>query len=76
MSPSHIAAQIVNCSLTLSEDSLDDDATVFVVKVRDGQVVNMLIGTPENKEDDNKVLNLFLVINLHFNLQTGISVYY
>ncbi|WP_160691141.1 PP2C family protein-serine/threonine phosphatase [Clostridium sp. C2-6-12] len=59
MSPAHIAAQIVNCSLTLSEESLDDDATVFVVKVRDREVVNMLIGPPENKEDDNKVLNLF-----------------
>jgi hypothetical protein len=59
MSPAHIAAQIVNCSMTLSEESLDDDATVFVVKVRDREVVNMLIGPPENKEDDNKVLNLF-----------------
>lgn len=63
MSPSHIAAQIVNCSMTLSEDSLDDDATVFVVKVRDREVVNMLIGPPENKEDDNKVLNLFFSKN-------------
>lgn len=63
MSPSHIAAQIVNCSLTLSEDSLDDDTTVFVVKVRDREVVNMLIGTPENKEDDNKILKLFFSKN-------------
>lgn len=63
MSASHIAAQIVNCSLTLSEDSLDDDATVFVVKVRSRKVVNMLIGPPENKEDDNKVLKLFFSKN-------------
>ncbi len=63
MSASHIAAQIVNCSLTLSEDSLDDDATVFVVKVRSRVVVNMLIGPPENKEDDNKVLKLFFSKN-------------
>ena len=59
MSATHIAAQIVNCSLILSEDSLDDDATVFVVKVRSREVVNMLIGPPENREDDNKVLKLF-----------------
>ena len=59
MSATHIAAQLVNCSLTLSEDSLDDDATVFVVKVRSREVVNMLIGPPENREDDNKVLKLF-----------------
>lgn len=63
MSASRIAAQIVNCSLTLSEDSLDDDATVFVVKVRSREVVNMLIGPPENKEDDNKVLKLFFSKN-------------
>lgn len=63
MSASHIAAQIVNCSLTLSEDSLDDDATVFVIKVRSRVVVNMLIGPPENKEDDNKVLKLFFSKN-------------
>ncbi len=63
MSASHIAAQIVNCSLALSEDSLDDDATVYVVKVRNREVVNMLIGTPENKEDDNKVLKLFFSKN-------------
>ena len=63
MSASHIAAQIVNCSLTLSEDSLDDDATVFVVKIRPREVVNMLIGTPENKEDDDKVLKLFFSKN-------------
>ena len=63
MSASHIAAQIVNCSLALSEDSLDDDATVFVVKVRSREVVNMLIGPPENKEDDNKVLKLFFSKN-------------
>lgn len=63
MSAAHIAAQIVNCSLTLSEDSLDDDTTVFVVKVRDREVINMLVGPPENKEDDNKVLKLFFSKN-------------
>ena len=59
MSASHIAAQIVNACLTLSEDSLEDDATVLVIKFRDRSVVNMLVGPPENKEDDNRVLKLF-----------------
>lgn len=63
MSASHIASQIVNCSLILNEDSPDDDTTVFVVKVRSRKVVNMLIGPPENKEDDNKVLKLFFSKN-------------
>jgi len=59
MSASHIAARIVNCCLTLSEDSLDDDTTVLVIKLRDRSVVNMLVGPPENKEDDNRILKLF-----------------
>lgn len=63
MSASHIAAEIVNCSLTLSQDSLDDDTTVFVVKIRPREVVNMLVGPPENKEDDNKILKLFFSKN-------------
>ncbi len=59
MSASQIAARIVNCCLTLSEDSLDDDTTVLVVKLRNRTVANMLVGPPENKEDDNRVLKLF-----------------
>ena len=59
LSASRIAAQIVNCCLTLSEDSLDDDASVLVLKFRERSVVNMLVGPPENKEDDNSVLKLF-----------------
>ncbi len=59
MSASHIAAQIVSCCLSLSENSLDDDTTVLVIKLRDRSVVNMLVGPPENKEDDNRVLKLF-----------------
>jgi serine/threonine protein phosphatase PrpC len=59
MSASHIAAQIVNGCLALSEESLDDDSTVLVIKLRERSVVNMLVGPPENKEDDNRVLKLF-----------------
>ncbi|MBP2641429.1 MAG: hypothetical protein H6Q66_2380 [Firmicutes bacterium] len=59
MSAAQIAARIVNCCLTLSEDSLDDDTTVLVIKLRERSVVNMLVGPPENKEDDNCVLKLF-----------------
>ena len=59
MSAAQIAARIVNCCLTLSEDSLDDDTTVLVIKFRERSVINMLVGPPENKEDDNRVLKLF-----------------
>ena len=59
LSASHIAAQIVDCCRTLSEESLDDDASVLVVKFRERSVVNILAGPPENREDDNRVLKLF-----------------
>lgn len=59
LSASHIAAQIVDCCRTLSEESLDDDASVLVVKLRERSVVNILAGPPENREDDNSVLKLF-----------------
>ena len=59
LSASHIAAQIVDCCRTLSEESLDDDASVLVVKFRERSVVNILVGPPENREDDNRVLKLF-----------------
>ena len=59
LSASHIAAQIVDCCRTLSEESLDDDVSVLVVKLRERSVVNILAGPPENREDDNRVLKLF-----------------
>ena len=59
LSASHIAAQIIDCCRTLSEESLDDDASVLVVKFRERSVVNILAGPPENREDDNRVLKLF-----------------
>ncbi len=59
MSASRIAASIVNGCMALSEYSMNDDTTVFVVKVRKRQVVNMLVGPPENKEEDNRIMKLF-----------------
>ena len=59
LSAAHIAAQIIDCCRTLSEESLDDDASVLVVKLRERSVVNLLVGPPENKEDDNRILKLF-----------------
>ncbi|MDD4715126.1 MAG: SpoIIE family protein phosphatase [Oscillospiraceae bacterium] len=59
MSAPRIAAHIVNGCLALSQDSLDDDTTVLVIKLRQRSVVNMIVGPPQNKEDDNHVLRLF-----------------
>lgn len=36
-----------------------DDTTAAVVKIRERNQVNLLIGPPSNKDDDNKMLSLF-----------------
>ena len=45
--------------LLLYENKPGDDATVCTVKVRRRQVVNLLIGPPQNPSDDQKMLSLF-----------------
>jgi serine/threonine protein phosphatase PrpC len=59
MSPQRMAATIANASMDLYLNSPDDDITVAVFKICERKVVNLLIGPPEHKEDDNKVLKLF-----------------
>lgn len=59
ISAARIAAEIVNGCLALSQNSMDDDTTVFVFKVRERQVVNIMVGPPENKEEDNQIMKLF-----------------
>lgn len=63
MSASRIAASIVNGCLTLSENSMDDDTTVLVIKIREREVVNMLVGPPENKDEDNQIMKMFFAKN-------------
>ena len=36
-----------------------DDTTVCCVKIRERKQVNLLVGPPSNKEDDNRMLTLF-----------------
>lgn len=63
LSAPQIAARIMRGSMTLSEDELGDDASVLAVKVRKRQVVNMLVGPPENKGEDHQIMNLFFAKN-------------
>lgn len=61
ISPQRMAATIAEgCSL-LYQGIPQDDATVAVFKMRERQVVNMIIGAPGNKEDDDNVLKLFFL---------------
>ncbi|WP_346913924.1 SpoIIE family protein phosphatase [Clostridium sp.] len=59
MSPQRMAATIANASMDLYLNSPDDDITVAVFKICERKVVNLMVGPPEHKEDDNKVLKLF-----------------
>jgi len=63
MSASRIAASVVNGCMALSENSMDDDTTVLVVRIKERNVVNMLVGPPENKEEDNQIMKLFFAKN-------------
>lgn len=40
-----------------------DDTTIAVARVRKRHTVNLLVGPPEHKEDDNRMLNLFFSKN-------------
>lgn len=59
MSPQRMAATIANASMDLYMNSPDDDVTVAVFKICERNVVNLIVGPPEHKEDDNKTLKLF-----------------
>jgi hypothetical protein len=59
MSPQRMAATIANASMDLYVDSPDDDITVAVFKICERKVVNLIVGPPEHKEDDNNILKLF-----------------
>jgi hypothetical protein len=59
ISPKAMASRLVEACSTLYFDHPDDDVTVAVFKMRKRKVVNIIIGPPENKEDDEKILKLF-----------------
>ncbi|QOX63520.1 SpoIIE family protein phosphatase [Anoxybacterium hadale] len=63
LSAPRIAARIADGCKVLSENSLDDDTSVLVVKIRSRQVVNMMVGPPENKNEDDSIMNLFFSKN-------------
>ncbi|MBZ9623338.1 serine/threonine-protein phosphatase [Clostridium sp. FP2] len=59
MSPQRMASAIADACLDLSLGTPQDDSTVAVFKIRKRQVVNLIIGPPEKKEEDNIILKLF-----------------
>ncbi len=59
LSPQRLAAQILHAAQALNLDEADDDATVIVVKARRRYSVNLMIGPPENRADDQSTMRLF-----------------
>ena len=59
LSPQRMAAKILRAALALNLDEADDDATVVVIKARRRFAANVMIGPPENREDDQSTMRLF-----------------
>ena len=59
MSPQRIAAMILRAAHALNLDEADDDATVIAIKARQRYAVNMMIGPPKNRADDEATMRLF-----------------
>ncbi len=54
-----LATELANQCNDLYNSRPGDDTTVAVVRIRERQQVNLLIGPPTNKEDDKEMLSLF-----------------
>ena len=59
ITPQRAAAIIAEACMSVCMDSPDDDITALVLKVKRRQAVNVIIGPPQNPDDDDKVLKLF-----------------
>ncbi|MDF2685081.1 MAG: Stage sporulation protein [Clostridia bacterium] len=59
MSAKLIAATLSEACNDLYMEKPGDDATVAVMRVREAQLINLIIGPPLNKNDDDNVCKLF-----------------
>jgi len=58
-----ISSMILNKTLELYNQQPMDDATVFTLKIKKRNQVNLLVGPPARKEDDRAMLSLFFAKN-------------
>lgn len=54
-----MAARILSCVQSLDLDVMHDDTTVAVLRLRRRMAANVMIGPPENKDDDLGTMRLF-----------------
>lgn len=59
LSAQRMAAKIMSCVQSLDLDTMEDDATVVVARLRSRCPVNVMVGPPENKDDDLSTMRLF-----------------
>ncbi len=59
MSAKAIASMISDACKDLYMDHPGDDTTVAVLRIRERQTVNLMIGPPVNKEDDERIMKQF-----------------
>lgn len=59
ISAKNIAAQVAGACRDLYVDSVDDDVTVAVFKMRERNVLNLLVGPPMNPKDDERFMRSF-----------------
>ena len=59
ISAQRLAARILSTVQALDLDALHDDTTIAVLKLRERLPVNIMIGPPENKNDDLGTMRLF-----------------
>lgn len=59
LSPQRMAATLAEACMDLDLGSPDDDITIIVYKLRKRQAVNVLIGPPAHREDDESVMRMF-----------------
>ena len=54
-----MAARILSCVQSLDLDVMHDDTTIAVLRLRRRMAANVMIGPPENKDDDLGTMRLF-----------------
>ena len=59
VSAQQLAATVVNAAMTLCLDEPDDDITALVFRLRRRQAVNLIVGPPERRDEDDRIFKLF-----------------
>lgn len=59
MAPQKMAALLVDAAFSLCLEENDDDTSTMVLAVRSRNAANIMVGPPENRDEDNKILRLF-----------------